>query len=1182
MKELSTGASLGHYRILSRIGAGGMGEVYLAEDTKLDRKVALKRLPPELAADQDRIRRFVQEAKAASALNHPNIITVHEIDETASGHYLTTEFIDGETLRAYSLRSPLTLGKSVDIAAQIASALAAAHAAGIVHRDIKPENVMVRRDGIVKVLDFGLAKLIEQVAGDAVNTEGATRVAIHTEPGIIMGTVAYMSPEQARGQTIDARSDIWSLGVVLYEMLAGRQPFEGESMADRLAAILRAEAAPPSDFNRDIPAELERIVLKALRKDIAKRYPSAEALLIDLQQFKKHLEFKAELERSGSRSQRAEAETQVLRAVTAEQDDTRKTTLHRSVIERHTVGRETERAALRAGFESALSGRGLLLCVAGEPGIGKTTLVEEFLSELISRGSCTVARGRCSERLAGTEAYLPLLEALESLVENEGGVATVMKQLAPTWYAQVVPLSSDDEETTKLRNEVRAASQERMKRELGAFLQQVSRQRPVVLFFDDLHWADVSTIDVLSFLAGKFDTLSLLILVTYRPSDLLLMKHPFLQIKPDLQARGLCREVTLEFLSEAHIAEYLALEFPDHAFTAEFPTLLHAKTEGSPLFMADLVRYLRDRSVIANTSGLWKLEKTLPALERELPESVRGMIERKIAQLSDQEHKLLVAASVQGYEFDSAVVARALKIEAEEVEEYLERLDRTHGFVKLLEEREYPNHVLTLRYRFVHLLYQNALYSSLRPTRKLSLSREVAESIEACYGEDRAGVASELAALWEASREYARAAEYFTLAAQQASQISAAQEATTLARHGLRMVQMLPVSREQREQELSLQVILGNVLFASKGYAAPEVEETFSRAYELGRQLGDPQYLLPLLFGLYSVSFCRAQYKKALAYGEEFVRLAETVKAPALVIGQAMVGSAFFWMGDLENALDNLQHSVSLYSPAEHRVLTWMYGHEPGMYAEVFLAFTLWLLGYPEQAVAHTKEFLRLGFDAAHAQSKAFALSCAATIYQWYGDSVRVAELADEGLAFSGEQGLPFWRGIMTVTRGWARAEQGEAIEGIAEMRRGLADFRATGAEITVASHLVRLGEAYGKAGQPREGLAVLREDPALGEDREERCWEADLYRIKGELLLDSGSDVAEVEVLFNKAIEIARCQKAKSIELRGAMSLARLWQQQSKGPEARQLLADIYNWFTEGFETADLKAARQLLSELS
>src|SRR5262249_17520521 len=445
-------------------------------------------------------------------------------------------------------------------------------------------------------------------------------VAIHTEAGIIMGTVAYMSPEQARGQTVDARSDIWSLGVVLYEMLTSRQPFEGETTTDRLAAILRAEPAPPSDFNPYIPAELERIVLHAVRKDLPDRYQSADALLIDLRQFKKHLEFTAELERSGGRSQPAEAETQMLTAVTAERGDTRKTTLHRSVTERHTVGREAERVALRAGLESAVSGRGLLLCVAGEPGIGKTTLVEDFLSHLMAQSRCTVAHGRCSERLAGTEAYLPLLEALESLLHDNARAAPVMKQIAPTWYAQVAPASSGDEETARMINELRTASQERMKRELGAFLQEVARLGPLVLFFDDLHWADVSTIDVLGFLARKFDTLNVLIVVTYRPSDLLIQKHPFLQIKPDLQARGACRELTLEFLSQADIAEYLNLEFPGHRFPAELSALIHTKTEGSPLFMADLVRYLRDRGAISQATGEWALAQGLPDIERELPE----------------------------------------------------------------------------------------------------------------------------------------------------------------------------------------------------------------------------------------------------------------------------------------------------------------------------------------------------------------------------------------------------------------------------------------------------------------------------------------------------------------------------------------------------------------------------------
>src|SRR5262244_834253 len=227
---------MGHYRIVSRIGVGGMGEVYLAQDTKLERRVALKILPAELASDQDRIRRFVREAKAASALNHPNIITIHEIDETPSGHYIATEFIDGETLRAYSLRMPLTVEKSVDIAAQIASALAAAHAAGIIHRDIKPENVMIRRDGIVKVLDFGLVKLMREQSTKA-DSKIPTIEKLRTASGVVMGTVSYMSPEQARGQQIDARSDIFALGVMMYEMLAGRRPYEGATMSDVIASL---------------------------------------------------------------------------------------------------------------------------------------------------------------------------------------------------------------------------------------------------------------------------------------------------------------------------------------------------------------------------------------------------------------------------------------------------------------------------------------------------------------------------------------------------------------------------------------------------------------------------------------------------------------------------------------------------------------------------------------------------------------------------------------------------------------------------------------------------------------------------------------------------------------------------------------------------------------------------------
>jgi serine/threonine protein kinase/tetratricopeptide (TPR) repeat protein len=293
------GKRLGRYKVRSQIGAGGMGEVYLAQDTKLDRKVALKILPAEVAADRNRMNRFVQEAKTASALNHPNIITIYEIEQIDSVNFIATEFIDGETLRQRMRNAPMKLGAVLDVSVQTASALAAAHAAGILHRDIKPENVMLRRDGIVKVLDFGLAKLTEQKAATSVDAEAPTEGLINTEPGMVMGTAIYMSPEQARGLNVDARTDIWSLGVVLYEMVAGCLPFAGSTSTEVLASVLGdKETQPLARYSREVPAELERIVSKALRKEREQRYQTTKDLLLDLQSLKQQLEFEAKLERS--------------------------------------------------------------------------------------------------------------------------------------------------------------------------------------------------------------------------------------------------------------------------------------------------------------------------------------------------------------------------------------------------------------------------------------------------------------------------------------------------------------------------------------------------------------------------------------------------------------------------------------------------------------------------------------------------------------------------------------------------------------------------------------------------------------------------------------------------------------------------------------------------------------------
>jgi predicted ATPase/predicted Ser/Thr protein kinase len=1168
-QRISTGSLIERYKILAPLGRGGMGEVYLAEDTLLQRKVAIKLLPSEFVKDQDRLRRFTQEARAASALNHPNITTIHDVvEDVDAGRFLVMEFIKGRTLREL-IRESDALESIATIGGQIARALAAAHSAGIIHRDIKPENIMLREDGYVKVLDFGLARLVAQF----------DQSSAMSAPGVILGTVAYMSPEQTRGEVVSSASDIFSLGIVLYELATRQHPFTAASQGGYLEAIATTKPILPSRLNREISAALETLILSMLGKDHRLR-PSAAEVDTALSQ------------QAGTASRGPAAESVPTRAI--------------GKRKRSTVGREREHARLKQAFERVAVGKSLIMAVSGEPGMGKTTLVEQFITDLIEAGQpCNVGLGRSSERLAGTEAYMPVLEALESLLRGEtrSVVARAMRVFAPTWYAQAAPLSTG-EPSTVLSDEPRAASQERMKRELSALIEELSRTRPLILFFDDLHWADVSTVELLAYLSTRFDAFRLLVIVTYRLSEMLVAKHPFLQVKLDLQGRGLCHEVKLEFLSCEELESYLAKEFPDHRLPAEFSRLIYGKTEGSPLFMVDLVNYLRDRKVIDQQDGHWALVESIPEIERDLPESVRSLIQRKVDSLSEQHRLLLVGASVQGYEFDSAVLSEALGLDPADVEEQLDILDRTHAFVRQIEERELPDRTPTLRYRFVHALYQNAFYGLLRPTRRASLSQRVAETLLGHYGEEHAAnIASELAFLFETARDYKRASDYFVRAAQQAIEVFANQEGVTLAQRAIDLIQTLPDGPERKQRELMAQMALGVALTPMKGFAAPEVERTYSRARELCQQIGEASHMFRVLYGLWSVYQLRADFKTADELTHQLLRMSEHAQDQSLLLRAHYArGFTLDYLGDHRAARQHYEEVLARYDMQDERANTRAYGNDAGLITKSRLAWILFTLGYVDQARRMLNDCISDARKMIHPFSSACALLSTPQVSQDFKEPEKVRELVEETVAICTEQGFPMLLAYINLHHGWALGQEGKLEEGIAEIRNNFAMLGAMGGEMSWTGFYVPLAELLAESGRFEESLKAADEGLARAYRTGERFFEAELYRVRGDVLsrqivqetdrqrlseaprppVNARWLIDQAEASYDKALAIARQRGARSHELRAAIGLGRLLEKQGDRQRGHQILARVCESFTQGFESPDFKSARELLNQLS
>jgi predicted ATPase len=535
------------------------------------------------------------------------------------------------------------------------------------------------------------------------------------------------------------------------------------------------------------------------------------------------------------------------------------------------------------------------------------------------------------------------------------------------------------------------------------------------------------------------------------------------------------------------------------------------------------------------------------------------MIERKIAQLSEDDRKLLTAASVQGYEFDSAVVAQALNLEADEVEERLEKLERVFAFVKLTSEGEFPNRTLTLKYRFIHVLYQNALYNSLRATRKATLSRAVAQVLESFYGERTTSVASELAALWEAAREYARAAEYFLKAAGNATQINAHREAVQLARRGLETLQRAPESPEYAQLELGLQLRLGLSLTPVHGWTSPEGDQCFARAHTLCQQAGNDPRLFAALRGIWAKHVLRGEYHTARPLADQLLQIAEQAGDPAL-LASACYGEALtvYSLGELSAAREYCERALALYDPARYKSYLAFSTQDLGVQARSILAYCLLALGFPERALQQVEESLALAERLSHPHSLGAALFGLGAVWFRRREWVASQRSAERILALSQENDLGDYLSWATLLHNLAQGFDGQPEAKIDQARQSLDVVRAKGLEFAMPYWLAHLAELSGLAGQIAAGLDTTAVALTQIERTGERFWEAEVWRIKGDLLLQTDNHPqAEAEDCYHKAIEVAQRQSAKSLELRATGGSRRLLPQGHRGcTEAERKIA--------------------------
>lgn len=822
------------------------------------------------------------------------------------------------------------------------------------------------------------------------------------------------------------------------------------------------------------------------------------------------------------------------------------------------VGRQPEWQALHAAWHGAAAGTAHCVLIAGEAGIGKTRLAEEVLQWADRQGYAT-ARTR-SYAAEGRLAYAPITEWLRS-----NAIRARLPELEPVWLVEVARLLPELlVERPDLPPPAPLADSWQRQRFRQALVRAFLLVRqPLLLVIDDLQWCDNETLEWIHYLLRFAAQEPLLVIGTVRPEEVG-SDHPLTTLLTNLRYADQLTDIELGLLSSAETAT-LASQIAGGALSHDQSVALYTQTEGHPLFVVEMLRAKGKKGTVSEQAALPASFSFSPKLQ--------AVIRSRLAQLSPSAHELVALAATVGRAFTMELLAQASAADEDTLVRALDELWQR----RLIREQGESS------YDFSHDRIREAAYTSVSSARRRLLHRRVAQALQQIYAADLDTISGELANHYEQAGLAEQAIFFYQQAARVAQHIYAHAEASSHLVKGLGLLEKLPVTTDRLQQELRLRLSLGNSLTVLKGVSAAEAKEEYARAQELAMQVGDNPDRFDALLGLFVSNLAQGHLQVAHDLAKQRLTLAEQVRDQSeraracgslgvlhLHLGHWMTSRIF-----LEQALD-WANEQSLYSASLLRV------QHLGVSYQRYPAITLWHLGYPDQALQQMDEALARAHDLAHPYTSASIHIWSAQLYVFRREAPLAQARAETTIALSLEHGFPFWLEQGNILLGWALAQQGQVEAGIARIQRSL-DIRETmEAHLHKPAFLALLVEVYDLADQPEQGLHLLDDALDAVEASGERWSEAEIYRLKGELLRMQGADACEVESHFLHALAIARQQEAKSLELRAAMSLCRLWQQQGRPQEAHTLLAGIYGWFTEGFSSHDLVEARALLDELS